>query len=209
MLAYWQLDSWEHISVKFESRFYHFHSRKCYWKCRLPKWRPFCSRGDELNICLVERNSDIWVKACCLTRLGSAAKWRRLMSLQPHTRNPYVTHWSNRIYCFMNTDWNCRHHCHEICPSLSVSRGQFWYIYVYIYIHIYIKWTVFFNVTTKSAQHAHARMIAIIVEKSPNSSHMYDHGFMDNTNRQAVKNWLDSQTRDPSLTSWRQPFWKI
>ena len=35
---------------------------------------------------------------------------------------------------------------------------------------------------------------------------MYDHGFMDNTNRQAVKNWLDSQTRDASLTSWRQPY---
>ena len=28
--------------------------------------------------------------------------------------------------------------------------------------------------------------IYIIVEKSPNSSHMYDHVFMDNTNRQAV-----------------------
>ena len=33
-----------------------------------------------------------------------------------------------------------------------------------IYIYIYIKWTVFVNVTTKSAQHAHARMIAIIVD---------------------------------------------
>ena len=33
------------------------------------------------------------------------------------------------------------------------------------YIYIYIKWTVFVNVTTKSAQHAHARVIAIIVEK--------------------------------------------
>ena len=73
------------------------------------------------------------------------------------------------------------------------------WIYIYIYIYIYIKWTVFVNVTTKSAQHAHARMIAIIVEKSPNSSHMYDHGFMDNTNRQAVKNWLDSQTRIKSV----------
>ena len=77
-------------------------------------------------------------------------------------------------------------------------------------IYIYIKWTVFVNVTTKSAQHAHARMIAIIVEKSPNSSHMYDHGFMDNTNRQAVKNWLDSQTRDASLTSFTKwlPPWR-
>ena len=64
-----------------------------------------------------------------------------------------------------------------------------YYMYMYIlytYIYIYIKWTVFVNVTTKSAQHAHARMIAIIVENSSNSSHMYDHGFMDNTNRQAV-----------------------
>ena len=51
--------------------------------------------------------------------------------------------------------------------------------------------------------------IYIIAEKSPNSSHMCAHGFMDNTNRQAVKNWLDSQTRDASLTSWRQPFYKL
>ena len=34
------------------------------------------------------------------------------------------------------------------------------------------------------------------------------HGFMDNTNRQAVKNWLNSQTSDVSLTSWGQPFKK-
>ena len=38
---------------------------------------------------------------------------------------------------------------------------------------------MFVNITTKSAQHAIARMIAIIVEKSPNASHLYDHGFMD------------------------------
>ena len=61
---------------------------------------------------------------------------------------------------------------------------------------------MFVNVNTKRAQHAHARMIAIIVEKSPNSSHLYDHGFMDNTNLQAVctsqkHNPLsDSQTAD-------------
>ena len=55
-----------------------------------------------------------------------------------------------------------------------------------------------YHVTTKSAQHAHARMIVIIAEKSPNSSHMYDHGFMDNTNRQAVckSQKSDSQTAE-------------
>ena len=48
VLAYCQLDSWEHITVKFESEFYHFHPRKCNWKCCLPKWQPFCPQGDEL-----------------------------------------------------------------------------------------------------------------------------------------------------------------
>ena len=48
MLAYCHLDSWEQISVKFELEIYHFNSRKCISNCRLPKWRPFCPRGDEL-----------------------------------------------------------------------------------------------------------------------------------------------------------------
>ena len=39
-------------------------------------------------------------------------------------------------------------------------------------VYIYIKLTVFVNGARKSAQHAYARMIAIIVEKSPNSSHL-------------------------------------
>ena len=42
MLALCLLDSREQISVKFELKFYHFHSRKCIWKCCLPKQRPFC-----------------------------------------------------------------------------------------------------------------------------------------------------------------------
>ena len=70
-------------------------------------------------------------------------------------------------------------------PEFQLTTEQHWFGW-----WLGIKWTVFVNVTTKSAQHAHAQMIAIIVEKSPNSSHMYDHGFMDNTNRQAVKNDL-------------------
>ena len=49
MLPYCQLDSWEQISVKFESEFYHFHSRKCIWICRLPRWQPFCPGGDKLT----------------------------------------------------------------------------------------------------------------------------------------------------------------
>ena len=48
-LVYCELDSWERISVKFELESYHFHSRKCNWKCRLPKWQPSWPVGDELR----------------------------------------------------------------------------------------------------------------------------------------------------------------
>ena len=47
MLACCQLDTWEQISAKFESKFYHFHSRKC----RLQTWRPiFWGGGGSLVI---------------------------------------------------------------------------------------------------------------------------------------------------------------
>ena len=49
MLVYCQLDSWEQISVKFKSEFYHFYSRQCIWICHLPIWWPLCPGGDELN----------------------------------------------------------------------------------------------------------------------------------------------------------------
>ena len=52
MLAFHQLDSRKQISVKFESEFCHFHSRKFIWKCRLPKWRP-CSGGRWANMTAV------------------------------------------------------------------------------------------------------------------------------------------------------------
>ena len=48
MLVYCHLDSWEQISVKLESEFYQFHSRKCICKCCLPECRPFCLGGCEL-----------------------------------------------------------------------------------------------------------------------------------------------------------------
>ena len=46
MLAYCQLGSREYISVKFEFECYHFHSRKCIWKCCLSKRQPFCPGGE-------------------------------------------------------------------------------------------------------------------------------------------------------------------
>ena len=45
MPGYFQLDHYEQSSVKYKT----FHSLKCIWKFCLPKWRPFCPGGDELN----------------------------------------------------------------------------------------------------------------------------------------------------------------
>ena len=50
MLEYCWLDLWEQTSVKSYSKLIHLHSRKCIWKCRLPKWLPFCSGVSETQI---------------------------------------------------------------------------------------------------------------------------------------------------------------
>ena len=61
MLAYCQLDLWEQISVKFKSEFYYIHSQKCIWNCRLPKWQPFCPRGDESTTTLISHEQhNVW-----------------------------------------------------------------------------------------------------------------------------------------------------
>ena len=48
MPAYQQLDSWEQISVKLESEFYHFHSRKVHFKMSSARMAAILFRGDEL-----------------------------------------------------------------------------------------------------------------------------------------------------------------
>ena len=50
MLAYCRMNSWERISMKFASKFHHFHSKKCIWNCHMSKWQPFCPGIDELKI---------------------------------------------------------------------------------------------------------------------------------------------------------------
>ena len=47
MLTWCQSNPREYVSMKFYFKFKYFHSRKCVWKCCLPKWQPFCPGGDE------------------------------------------------------------------------------------------------------------------------------------------------------------------
>ena len=53
MLDYWQLDPLEQISVKLQSKYTTFRSRKCIWKYCLwngTLWQPFCPGGEELKL---------------------------------------------------------------------------------------------------------------------------------------------------------------
>ena len=46
MMVYCQIDLKEHISMKFYLKFKSFHSRKCIWKCCLPKCSPLLNTKD-------------------------------------------------------------------------------------------------------------------------------------------------------------------
>ena len=68
---------------------------------------------------------------------------------------------------------------------------------------------MFVNVATKSAQHAHARMITTVVEKSNSNNFLrpWFHGCNQNTNRQAVEKITLCTTQvSAAFTTWRQPF---
>ena len=92
MLAYCQLNSWEHTSVKFESEFYHFHSRQCNWKCHLPKWWPFCPRG-----IWVEQPWSIWANKSH----KSWIKWKWiLLNTQKHNLDIQSISWWNNTWAY-------------------------------------------------------------------------------------------------------------
>ena len=99
ILAYCKLESWGHISVKFESELYDFHSLKCNWKYRQPKWRPFCPGGDEFN-------EFIWLLSC-LSEHGNVDKYGTYIlfqrHLQLHCKFAFcrVIMWKNYLALFM------------------------------------------------------------------------------------------------------------
>ena len=131
MLAYCLLDSWEQISVKFESELHHFHWRRCIWKCCLPEWRPFCPRVDELmhwdwmtHICINElAHHLVQVTACHLC--GDKPLPEPMMTdFQSHPWGQILWNLNQNAIIFMNkihfkmssVKWQ------PLCPCLSVLR---------------------------------------------------------------------------------------
>ena len=117
MLTYCQLDSWEQISVKFESEFYHFHSRKCIWYCRLPKWRPFCPGGDELK----------WGVLCAETSsrvtLYTAGHLHTAVPHCSHSRAPIV----HTAVPRENNEHGCVYlRCRAVCKLPGCVEGHPW-----------------------------------------------------------------------------------
>ena len=112
VLFYCQLDSWEQISVKFESEFYHFHSRKYISNCRLPKWRRFCPRGDDFK----HRFGQIKIShSITLYVITYPCLWF------------FVWHASTNIYCGIFSKFQ-EHSGHFISQyTLGILRGGFSY----------------------------------------------------------------------------------
>ena len=71
MLAYCQLDSQEQISVKFESEFYHFHSRKFIWKYCLPNGGHLSGRY-ELKAMKYHKHAGLWFKDVMKPKISCA-----------------------------------------------------------------------------------------------------------------------------------------
>ena len=77
LLACCQLDSWEQISVKFESEFYHFHSRKMHLKLSSAKMAAILSRGKWVNQSHFSSSAEDQVAEESGTRPSSEFQWLR------------------------------------------------------------------------------------------------------------------------------------
>ena len=147
MLANCQLDSSKQISAKFESEFYHFHSKKCIWKCRLPKWRPFPQGGDKLNKmsrCTLRITISISVASVlhvintvmrCTTHHNRSPESRTVTQqhiIKSHTCEEFVCTGALVIKCSnkksvteksYSTCVPCAHISLEVTSSINVSNG--------------------------------------------------------------------------------------
>ena len=117
MLVYCQLNLQEQTSVKFESEFYHFHSKQCIWNCRLPKWRPFCPGWDQLirvtcNYSILCGPSHWWDGT---THLPHSALRNmvvikniipiHIISVTFYGWNPWCIHWNFIQLCSLGSHW--------------------------------------------------------------------------------------------------------
>ena len=106
-LDYCQLDPKEQTSVKFQSNYKIFHSRKCIWKYRLPTWRPFCPGGDEIRIEVESHDKQLntlrprQMDAISQTTFSNAFSWMKMFefrlkfhwSLFPRVKLTIFQHW--------------------------------------------------------------------------------------------------------------------
>ena len=77
MLAYCQLDHSKQSSVKFQSRFNHFHAEECIWKCCLENGSHFCPAGNELR----------WPKIFCIGQTLSPTNYKHNLFIQCSDRS--------------------------------------------------------------------------------------------------------------------------
>ena len=140
MLAYCQLDSWEQISLIFESEFCHFHSRKCIWKCRLPIWQPFCPGGDELSpllsyfsmndghlwdseVPLSINPTHIWVRGKQPYIIISNCRVGKCWSF-PHNLCQHMQCWNNMCISLRDGSWRCSCFVTWFCYLLIAKSGN-------------------------------------------------------------------------------------
>ena len=122
LLANYWLDSWQQISVKFDEQSYHFQTRKCIWKCRLPELRLLCPGGDGLTHWGRDKMDGI-----SQATLSSTFSWLKMSEFR------LKFHWS----LFLRVQLTIFQHCFRwwlgAVLATSYYLNQWWIVYWRIY----------------------------------------------------------------------------
>ena len=146
--------------MKCQSKIKVFYSRKCVWKYSLPKWRPFCSGGDELTHRGTEKMAAIFhttfVNAYVNPKTNLHQQCLFLQGSLISPRSYLLQSW--RI-CILFSQWSC---CNPV-----ISHGN---VYKYTYSCRSMKtskprWVIIYSKKKQNKDNKHEMQKMIILLK--------------------------------------------
>ena len=129
LIANWTLGNKVRWNLK--SKFIHFHSRKCNWKCCLLNWRPFCPWADELCLHLGVPINDICLLLHVISQTeGSQVLWLHIVFLDQQ--------WDGQAHLSFHTCYSAHWHLHINNGHWAedIFKQIFWAENFYILIHM-------------------------------------------------------------------------
>ena len=141
MMGYCQMDHQEQISVKIESKFSHFHSRKCVWKCCLQNMTAILFRGGWVNwqdVGIHECSEMVWWASNWLMTTSWYDNASAVLDLSGGNPPDTGVFWTLRVHNLMNI----LHLSHGLQYGVTKDHAIRWSLCIALHYTYIILWYI-------------------------------------------------------------------